>query len=1824
MKRFYNNTLISGAFSKALRVIALLCVLFGLSGNAWGATITGGTTLYLDASGGGWNSDGVRFAAYVCNGSSPAKWYSMYLVEGTIYKFTVDNGESHKNVIFCRMNPNDQTNNWNNKYNQTKNLTWPGDKNLYTPTSINQEDNNDNYWSTYSGGDSGDECTGHKGTTVGFWDDEVWNIKVGDKWIGPEKGYGSKGNTLIPLGTVNPGTTIGFWTKTWKNGGNVCHVNAYVKILKGDTEIQDYTAYQMGHAANLNDAQTDQTWKNESVCSLPTEPGNYEMRVYFKINGSKEDSGCQELEYVLNNCEGDFKFSFIVSDSGSGGGGGGGTGTEFSFVLDTKTNNFGGWIANGEVYAIFRENEGGKTGETRQVLLEICESDNRLAYYNGTTTFTRTDETTWTPKEVYVYSGGNDAFANWDGTKNCMVITNWGLMTNSSGGCTMTTFTGDCDGTSGGGGGGESSTYVAFDCLYLNTGGSTLWNLPSEAVNFYLYLYNDAKGTKKSVKATVCPDASDIFYAEVPDGEWEGYLWIRKEANNNTDPAVNWNNAGVKDQTDNCSIYKDLTTITGWENANFTNGTYSGSCGCAGGSGDIDDDTEDYEKGTSVLLSYEAFEGTKGNWVLSAFLEALCAVEDITQYGFYLCETDKEGGCKPTADAYTYKVDATTTSPLEKYSSFTAIASDLNNAWYGYRAFVVADGETILSPNTKYFNNKCKYELTGDTVYVTIDNSLTVNNECELKFKSIKDAWTTLKTLPEVCKAEKVTYGWKQDKITLIKPVVMQLVPTGINYVGFEKVGLTGGDMTTVQATFFRNINMSGGAPLIVRSIDYLTNGARATLQHVAIRRSKNITLNYLNIVGASREVESADNAIDIDNGIGSGNLEGLGTDWNCASISAEDNNINANIVIKNCEIVSYGFTCVHVSAYNGITFENNDFKAMYDFEEADKLWKDEKNGITWADNTANWGASAKFLNSKNISFIRNNFTGQHATSILLQGTQKVLIYDNVFWHDNGVNTDANTVAIIRLISFGDCAGDNPLQNIGIYYNTMFLKNNTVGKGYYHHFDFFRLGGSQQTGNTENYKPATIEFDYNNCYSYDEDVKGKNYTGSDDYQPNDNTKYLQTMSESDWCGSFKYNNFWSVYDEKQKHTRSAFALGSGCNTDEGKNNFTNVQDLVCRTSPEEPGSLVIKDDGLNVGAFIKTDVSGLLTDEMQMIDRLGNKRPYDPDALEGKGTYTLGAYQQTTGEALNKIIWNGNASTDWDNRNNWYKPNGQLVTCVDVLDENLEVIIPAPRSTKYPIPAYGVKQYPTLPVGISDDTKFNDGTRSQYAGWNEEVSAGKGKVSKPTQIANTITMEYGAALIGVEQLSSGETDRYTKASSEFVAERNKWLLVGTVVKPYNEDTEDDATDTRYIKSGDYYLDHLPAVYMRQAESIVVTEEAGEPKYETKWDATFRDMDKYVLEKTVFAIKLPDQYGPYKLPAADYNFNNNTNYDPTQAHAYNFEGRFVNEANTPKYTDLAVGSYNLLVNTYPANIKASGITSGSVLIYDFNGGSFRTPGWTAANGENTSLILAQHGFAYKPTSSDILEIPSTAFEESNTMHRSAQVDLPEIRVMVKNDKYPFNSDVKISIDELKADAADPNVDASKLFTKTENKVPELYVIKYNEQWAGITLPNMDECIPLGLRMLAKNQTVTFSLNKVNGIDVAILEDRLEGKQYDLLAGETCTVSGLVKGDCEGRFFLNLGVSEDDTEEGDENVSTDVEDELSSESGIMIFGNTEGIVVSCSSDIELQTIYVNDMTGKTAKYNVSGQYAEIKLPVATGVYTVNVIGDTASKVGKVILK
>ena len=1441
---------------------------------------------------------------------------------------------------------------------------------------------------------------------------------------------------------------------------------------------------------------------------------------------------------------------------------------------------------------------------------------------------------------------GNGPFWNqtndlvYDGTNNLYTIADGAW---SNGGGSWSTYSSG----GGGGGGSECSTTGTFYITGAITGGwgGSYWNLmqPTEDGKGHYYFWAQQTGDfkisyetnwqddwwKNNIQVsnectTITKDANggnanlNTANVYIKYNPCSGYIWTEpvqcSEAPVYTVPEVVTIGVGESiDLSKICSSTSDAT-IT-FTKKSGTAATLSGTTLTAGQtagtvvikatqplktpycSGSVEFSVKIVEK-SIILLAEDAVKDSQDNWTLSAYLEET-ECKTIEEYGFFLCGTETNGGCVPTSSSHDIVVKEEGT--LEKGAHFTGVvnASDVVSDWYGYRSYVkFSDDSYQLSSETRYFTD-CN-TVFGDTIYVTIDNTLTDNSKCDFRFKSFDDAWATLKTHKTICTVEDVTIGNQtQEKITLVKPVVMQVVPNLQEpYKGTEDVGLTGGDIYTAKALFFRNINMNGGKELVVRSIN--KTGTRATLQHIAIRRSKNITLDYINITGTSKDLATADNALDIDNGEGTGsnssNPEGLSKSWNCAT---QGGMTNANINIKNCYIESHGFTCIHISAYDGVTFENNEIKAMFDFEKA---------STNDANNTALWGASAKFLNSENIKFVRNNFTGMHATSILIQGSQKVLIYANVFWHENAVKSSANTVAIIRLMSFnGDdengCAINHPVQNIGIYYNTMFLKDNSVGAGYYNHFDFFRIGSNRdETVNfTGNYYPATIEFDYNNCYSYDLDVYGKNYSGSNGYTSNENkTKYLQTMSESDWCGSFKYNNFWSAYEENlaDKPTKSAFELGSGCGTE---NSFTNVKNLVCKTAAEEPGSLVIKGDGLNIGAYIKTDESGLLTSDMQMIDRLGNARPYDSSHTEGAGKYTVGAYQQSLGNELSKIIWNGNVSTDWDNRNNWYKPNGQLVTCVDILTEDLEVVIPAPNTTKYPVPEGGVPQYPKLPA-IAEDAEFSTTRATTWFG--EEVTAGKGQISQPTQVANSITMEYGAALIGVEQLAQeGNTERYSQATTELIVPRSKWILVGPIIRPFDYNGK-----ARDMVSGDYFIEKQePHVWMHEAEMNGNS---------VAWKNPFPDLDKQLLANNVFAIQIADMYGTgFMLPAEIYNEIFGTSYDGSKPIQYTFTGRFTNEGALPKYKGLQSGLPALLNNSYPANINVETLISmkgGTIQTYNYDTKSFGVV--------DEGLIIAQHGFVYT-SNANSLEIPLEAFETTNTEHRSGLEILAKASVKVSNEKAQASSTVNVTVDWLKEDVINYDTDAPKVFNAQETKLPDLYIMRYNEKWAGVRVPTHEEPIPLGIRVSAEDQIFVFSLENMVNMSSVILEDRFEGKNYDLSAGETCIVEDLEVGDCEGRFFLNIG---EPKEEDPDDTPTDVEEESSSENGISIISKKNGVIVSCSSDIELQTIYINDMSGKTAAFRVSGKYAEIELPVAQGVYTVNVIGDTASKIGKVILK
>lgn len=73
-----------------------------------------------------WTQASARFAMYLCNGSKTATWISMTKVDGTAYyeaKLPDDfSYANYKNIIFVRMNPSSQTDDWNNKWNQSGDL----------------------------------------------------------------------------------------------------------------------------------------------------------------------------------------------------------------------------------------------------------------------------------------------------------------------------------------------------------------------------------------------------------------------------------------------------------------------------------------------------------------------------------------------------------------------------------------------------------------------------------------------------------------------------------------------------------------------------------------------------------------------------------------------------------------------------------------------------------------------------------------------------------------------------------------------------------------------------------------------------------------------------------------------------------------------------------------------------------------------------------------------------------------------------------------------------------------------------------------------------------------------------------------------------------------------------------------------------------------------------------------------------------------------------------------------------------------------------------------------------------------------------------------------------------------------------------------------------------------------------------------------------------------------------------------------------------------------------------------------------------------------
>ena len=1198
---------------------------------------------------------------------------------------------------------------------------------------------------------------------------------------------------------------------------------------------------------------------------------------------------------------------------------------------------------------------------------------------------------------------------------------------------------------------------------------------------------------------------------------------------------------------------------------------------------------------------------------------SLC-VENINESGSVLADqysvvlTDNKTGRPMPFDGQTEDIAAgdqvclITVDPLE----------NLNN--YNLRAELLFGGAVVDEASLE---NCVRPE--GDTIYYTIDNTLTYDDACALKFRTIGAAMTDLKT--------DVNYYDTGSK-NLLKHIVFQIVGGNGDYVGETDNNVSGGDVNT-KVNMISDIN-NGDKPaneeykvFIMRNADYENpEVGKPVVNHVVIRNSRNVQLLYLDIQGYTKNTTSYDNAIDIDNGSKS---------W-LATPKAGDY-ADGRIQIRFCDISSMGFTCVHLSAYDDVLFEENRITANVDPDYSNP------------NNQRDWGSSVKFIRCSNVKFLRNTFRGQHITNIWLQECDSVLVMNNVFWTENEqpINAGGNSVAMIRLMSQtgeGTEYRALPVQNIGVYYNTFYISATNVLE----RADFLRFGGDAKYQNGRALEYKNVDFNYNNCYSMDAEEINRSPDPLWQAQDTGNSRNIDV----------RYNNFWTVAEgdilsEKgMQSSLSIYAIPEGTEEEIDVVYNINVPAQMCSTANDNPDGLVVRGTGLNLGKTIEGDISG------QGAEGLNNDRLYPAVGLDGVRPYqaqegwTLGAYQQSDArQPLGTIYWFGGSDDitgqAWDLRSNWRcydMQTGALrqVDCLDTFSDTLLVIVPAPNSTRFPVPEGGVKSYPRIPTAFDNSDDGRDENSNNAYELNEYVQAGLGMENYKSVMADkpwyfkTIYIEYGGSLLFANYLYNENGERhYDGASASYLAPRNVWGLTGAVIQPfvdYNSADRTHSDDVRMVKSSDYYLNREPNVYMRYAD---VKQSEGQ----VEWTHSFPDMNVEIEPGMQFAIYLSQLYGLFGMSDNEYaewtgktQFINHANTPIT----YNLYGRFAAESALPYYKDLTPGEYNLLNNYLPANLsvkeilKAPDVEEVKYYVAGTNGmmGSFVDIS-DATVQQGDSLIYPKNGFLVKGKNLTELQITGNMVSNSHAQIynlRNMAETYPYVSVVANNDDTPYGSQISVEVN--------PNVNSynfeefakDKLFQGTPEMsyVPDVYIMMGEGYDEVVSVPDAETVIPLGVRVREK-MDLSFYVRYIDGINEVWLEDRATAAFYDV-ANYKGTIRGLEPADYQGRFYLHLSSnSEEEDPEEEENpdidVPTDVE-EATASSGIDIF-NTEGVItVSSTSDIALSAVYVTDMAGRTRSYKASGNYVRIVTDLVPGVYVVNAVGDKESTERKIVVK
>ena len=234
------------------------------------------TTLYLKPNG-NWLKDGARFAAYFYGNGD--KWVSMTDSNGDgVYEVEAPAG--YPNVIFCRMNPSSTTNSWNNKWNQTGDLTIPTDgKNMYTINEGQWDSGQNGKWSVYT-------YVPPLYTVAGTLSAVQWSPADGERLTDEDAdGIFTYTYTNVAKGSYEFKVTNGTWNASWpatnykvtveEDGSDVTVIFDAVKKTVSASVVKTYSVTFIG--ANVTSDGLSVAIKGETYTATLTPAEGYDL-----------------------------------------------------------------------------------------------------------------------------------------------------------------------------------------------------------------------------------------------------------------------------------------------------------------------------------------------------------------------------------------------------------------------------------------------------------------------------------------------------------------------------------------------------------------------------------------------------------------------------------------------------------------------------------------------------------------------------------------------------------------------------------------------------------------------------------------------------------------------------------------------------------------------------------------------------------------------------------------------------------------------------------------------------------------------------------------------------------------------------------------------------------------------------------------------------------------------------------------------------------------------------------------------------------------------------------------------------------------------------------------------------------------------------------------------------------------------------------------------------------------------------------------------------------------------------------------------------------